>query len=87
MLISEWQRYTQLERHKVDYYKRMDSDTFGLAQGSLIYDAIARYMQFPTTAALVERSFSFAALLMSASVPTAGARVCTGDVEEWFAQR
>ena len=40
-----------------------DIDTFWQACGSLIYDAVAPYIWFPTTAALVERLFSLVGLI------------------------
>ena len=60
LLASEWHRYTQLERHGVHSHH---IDTFWRARGTLIYDALAPYIWFPTTAALVERSFSLAGLI------------------------
>ena len=61
LLASEWHRYTQLERHGVHSHHHID--TFWQARGTLIYDAVAPYIWFPTTAALVERSFSLAGLI------------------------
>ena len=92
LLASEWHRYTQLERHGV--HSHHDIDTFWRARGTLIYDAVAPYIWFPTTAALVERSFSLAGLIdaknrqkMSpAFSATAVAMVCNGDVEERFSK-
>jgi len=90
LLASEWHRYTQLERHGVHSHHHID--TFWRA--TLIYDAVAPYIWFPTTAALVERSFSLAGLIdatnrqkMSPAFrATAVAMVCNGDVEERFSK-
>ena len=53
--------YTQLERHTV--LSHHDIDTFQQARGPLIYDVVAPYIWFPTTAILVERSFSLAGVI------------------------
>ena len=59
LFASEWHMSTQLERHGVHSHHHID--TFWRA--TLIYDAVAPYIWFPTTAALVERSFSLAGLI------------------------
>ena len=92
LLASEWHRYTQLERHAVHNHHAID--TFWQARGSLMYDAVAPYIWFPTTAALVERSFSLAELIDAknrqmmrpAFRATAVAMFCNGDVEERFSK-
>ena len=61
VLASEWHRYTQFEKHGARSHH--DIDTFWRAHGSLIYDAVAPYIWFPMTAALVECSFSLAGLI------------------------
>ena len=79
---------TQLERHAV--LSHHDIDTFWQVRGSLIYDATA-----PTTAALVERSFSLAGLIDAKNRQkmshgfraTTVAMFCYGDVEERFVKK
>ena len=53
--------YRDTQRHTAHNHHAID--TFWQARGSLIYDAVAPCIWFPTTAALVERSFSLAGLI------------------------
>jgi hypothetical protein len=90
LLASEWHRYTQSERHAVLNHHGID--TFWQACGSLIYDVVAPYIWFPTTAALVERSFSLAGLIdaknwQKISRAVAVAMFCNGDVEQRFVKK
>ena len=90
LLASAWHTYIQLERHGV--HSHHDIDTFWRARGSLIYDAVAPYIWFSTTAALVVHSFSLAGLIDSKNTQkmsrafraTGVAMFCNGDVEERF---
>ena len=93
LLASEWHRYTQLERHAV--LNHHDNDTFWQAHASLIYDVVAPYIWFPTSAAFVECSFSLAGLIdaknrqkMNPSFrAVAVAMFCNGDVEQRFVKK
>ena len=77
-----------------------DIDAFWQARGSLIYDAVAPYIWFPTTAAFVECSFSLAGLIdaknrqkMSPGFRAVAFRAvvvamfCNGDVEQRFVKK
>jgi hypothetical protein len=54
-------RYLRIERCNVDTHRELVS--FWRARGALIYDVVAPYLFFPTSAAVVERSFSLATLV------------------------
>ena len=88
LLASEWNRYTRLESCTV--HSHQDLVEFWKARGTLMYDAVAPYLWYPTSAAVVERSFSLAGLIdtknrqrMSNDLrATAVAMFCNGDVEQ-----
>ena len=70
-----------------------DFASFWKAQGALIYDLVAPYLSFPTSVAVVERSFNLASFVDTKSrkkneplLLENSMMYCNGDVEGQFSK-
>ena len=94
LLRNEWNRYRRIESCSVLHHS--DLEQFWRARGSVLYDAVELYLWYPTSAAVVERSFSLAGLIDAKNrqrgskefKSVAVTMYCNGDVEgRWSVQQ